>query len=174
MDMRNAKVTISWIDGLGEHLKVSVDPITALSLANIFNASNQRANFDLSSMVGKSKILDNKEHQHLARTLRLYVSRYRAIKDQPALDELRRQIIESSWIEAALVDGDEGFEDSEGWEHTYPSNEYSRLYYVENAMTGEKSRRRYVVRFRPDSKDIEEAVIYDCDSGNVLDIDPDM
>jgi hypothetical protein len=174
MDMRNAKVTISWIDGLGEHLKVAVDPITALSLANTFNAANQRANFDISSMAGRTKILDNKEHQRLARTLRLYVAKYRALKDQPALDELRRQVIEDAWLGATLIDGDEGFEDSDGWEHTYPSDEYSRLYYVEHSMDGEKGRRRFVVRFKPDSKEIAETVIYDCASGNVLDIDPDI
>ena len=172
---KNTKIGLSWTYGLAEKFELKVDPITALSLAHIFTNAKARLIIDLSEVYGKETLMSNTDkgprfgEGHTLKLMGLLANKYRGIKynnGNKHLDELRRKEIENHWEVAKIMDDEEEFVDCDGWEHIESSNEYSRIYYV--AEDPEKDnpkhiKRRYIVRFIPDSSQVINEIVKDED-----------
>lgn len=165
---KNSKIRLSWTHGLAEHFELNVDPITALSLAHIFSDAKTVLHVNLSSIYGKATFKTVPDRQTL-KVLSLLASKYRKVKDNSNehLDQLRRKEIEEYWLDAKILSNEEEFIDCDGWKHIEPGDEYSRNYYVIDEYEN-STKRRYIIRFIPNSSQVMEEIVRD-ENGNDLD-----
>jgi len=74
------------------------------------------------------------------------------------LDKLRREKIDEIFENYDLQLGeDDEFEETDGWEHISPGNEYWRGFYVIWSNADESKRHIFTVQFKPGSVEVESA-----------------
>jgi len=95
------------------------------------------------------------------RTINRAEKRIQIMSLEHELNKVRDKKMEEVWDEYDLIGpAPFDFKDCDGWEHTHPGDEYTRNFYVEKSdETGESEQWRFVIRFKPDSSEVEDTCV---------------